>query len=124
MKANSSNNTQRDSATTEIAAFEGAFPKKKSGQGKAGFNFWTDVLAFLTFLISTISGVVLMRAPDAYGAETSLPNGDMLWGLSRLEWLHLHSNISLIFVALMAVHLAMHWRWVTSRLGRLVPPQS
>lgn len=121
MDANSSTNAPIDSATTDSAAFEGAFVKKKSGRGRAGFNFWIDVLAFLTFLISTISGVVLMH-PGSHGAEMGPPNGDILWGLSRFEWQHLHTQISLIFVALIAVHFAMHWRWVASRLGRLCLP--
>jgi hypothetical protein len=125
MDANSSANEPIESTTTDNAAmdsatFEDALVKKRSGRSKASFNFWIDVLAFLTFLISTISGLVLMH-PGSHGAETGPPNGDILWGLSRFEWQHLHTQISLVFVALIAVHLAMHWRWIASRLNRLVP---
>ncbi|VVB64252.1 Uncharacterised protein [uncultured archaeon] len=64
-----------------------------------------------------------MDSATMNNATISLPNVDFLWMVSRFEWQHLHTHISLICVALLAVHLAMHWRWITSRLGRLVPSQ-
>ncbi len=108
----------------EGAEFGGAPARRRSRLGKAGMIFWSDVLAFLTFLISTISGLALMRSPGDHGAEMGLPNGDLLWGLSRFEWQNLHTHISIICVVLIAVHLVMHWRWVASRLGRLVPSRT
>jgi hypothetical protein len=117
MESAAMDNTARECAAMDSAAFEGVLVKKKSGRGKAGFNFWIDVLAFLTFLISTISGLVLMH-PGSHGTAIGPPNGDIFWGLSRFEWQHLHTQISLIFVALIAVHLVMHRRWFASRLSR------
>jgi hypothetical protein len=132
MDAKSSTTASMDSATTDSATMnsagsEGTFVKKKSRQSRAVFNFWIDLLAFLTFLISTISGLALMRSPGGHGPELAdvanvgLPNANLLWGLSRFEWQHLHTQISIICVVLIAVHLVMHWRWIASRLGRMVP---
>jgi len=91
MDANSLTNASIDSATMEntamdCAASKGALVKNKSRRGKNGFNFWIDILAFLTFLISTISEVGLMRSPGGHEPQTGLPNADVLWGLSRFEW--------------------------------------
>jgi|GEM_PF-942959 len=92
---------------------DGAPARDKSVQGKAASNFWIDALAFLTFLISAFSGLVLMRNPvAAYYLEADLFSRELLLGLTRYEWMHLHNHISLIFVVLVAVHLAMHRRWI------------
>lgn len=86
---------------------------KRSRHFKAGVNFWVDVLAFLTFVICAVSGWALMAIhPIDYSVEMGLLNSDMLWGISRFEWLHIHNIIGWIFVALVVAHLAMHWRWV------------
>ncbi len=97
----------------EGIAHDGSPAKKRSQLGKAGINFWIDILAFLTFLICTVSGWALMAIrPGEHGAQTGLLSSEVLWGISRFEWMNLHNLIGWIFVALVAVHLVMHWRWV------------
>lgn len=92
---------------------DSALAKKKSVQGKAASHFWIDALSFLTFLISAFSGLVLMQNPvAAYYSEADMLSRELLLGLTRYEWMHLHNHISLIFVVLVAVHLAMHRRWI------------
>lgn len=114
-----------ETAKSEGAACGGAPAKRRPRHFKAGVNFWVDVLAFLTFVICAVSGWALMAIhPIDYTDEMELLNSDMLWGVSRFEWLHLHNIIGWIFVALVAVHLVLHWRWVvracssTSSTGR------
>lgn len=97
----------------EGVVHDSASAKKRSWRFKAGLNFWVDIFAFLTFVICAVSGWALMAIhPIDYTDEMELLNSDMLWGISRFEWLHLHNIIGWIFVALVVVHLAMHWRWV------------
>lgn len=92
---------------------DGGHASRRSVKGRAASNFWVDLLAFLTFLISAFSGLVLMRNPiAAYYSEADLLGRELLWGLTRYEWAHLHTHISLIFVALVAAHLIMHRRWI------------
>jgi hypothetical protein len=102
-----------ETAMSEGAACDGAPAKKRSQCFKAGVRFWIDVLAFLTFAICAVSGWVLMAIrPSEHGAQTGLLNTEVLWGIPRYEWMNLHNLIGWIFVALVAVHLASHWRWV------------
>jgi len=117
MESAAMDNTARDYAAKDSAKFKGALVEKKSGRSKAVFNFWIDVLAFLTFLISTISGLALMH-PGSHSLAIGSSTGDALLGLSRFEWQHLHTQFSLIFVAMIAIHLIMHRRWFASKLSR------
>jgi hypothetical protein len=97
-------------------------PARRRSLTRSAANFWVDVLAFLTFLASTVSGLVLLQSPDAarYGAE---PLGsELLLGLTRFEWEHLHNHISIIFVLLVLVHMALHRRWIArSFAGSSIP---
>ncbi len=87
---------------------------------KAGINFWIDALAFLTLLITAVSGMALMRISNGeYDIEVSLLNEQIIWGLSHFEWLHLHNIIGWIFVILMVVHMVMHRRWVAKMCSGL-----
>lgn len=97
----------------------------KRNSSKAVFNFWIDVLALPTFLISTISGLALMCSPGAHGPPTisveGVENKDILfWGLPCFEWYRLHVIYSLIFVGLIVVHLVMHKRWISSMHRRFM----
>ncbi len=101
------------------AAPDGNRPGKSPVSHKAGSNFRIDVLAFLTFLITTASGMALMRIhPNEHSAQVGLLNEQIIWGLSIFEWQHLHTIIGWIFVALVAIHLITHRRWVASMLHR------
>jgi hypothetical protein len=77
-------------------------------------NTIINILSLATFIISTISGLVLWLAlPDGYGYMGG--RGDLIrqhiWGMSRPEWLDLHNLSSLIFVGLVIIHIALHWKW-------------
>ncbi len=91
---------------------------------KARVNFWIDALAFLTFLVTAISGMALMRIhPLEYRTNAAMINGDLLWGLPYLEWMHLHNLIGWTFVALVVVHMVMHWHWIASMLNKRLSPK-
>lgn len=101
------------------AALDGNRPGKSPVSHKAYTNFRIDALAFLTFLITTVSGMALMRIhPNERNTQVGLPNEQIIWGLSIFEWQHLHTIIGWIFVALVAIHLITHRRWVASMLSR------
>ncbi|AKB80651.1 hypothetical protein MSBR3_0073 [Methanosarcina barkeri 3] len=89
--------------------------KNRFVPGKAYLNFWIDLMAFLSFFICTVSGAALMRIE--HGAfhssgytRAGLLNDELFWGLQGYEWAHLHNLTGLILVALIIVHIAMHWR--------------
>jgi hypothetical protein len=89
--------------------------KNRFWPGKAYINFWIDAAAFLAFFICTVSGAALMRISHRahHGIDDTgagLLNSELFWGLPGYEWAHLHNLTGWIFVALIIVHIAMHWR--------------
>jgi hypothetical protein len=88
---------------------------------KAYINFWIDAAALLTFVICTVSGAALLRVShrdhhSIYNTGAGLPNSEFFWGLPGYEWTHLHNLTGWILVALIIVHIAVHWRR-TFRVG-------
>jgi hypothetical protein len=56
----------------------------------------------------------ILRFPLPPGTNKSLA----LWGLSRHQWGEVHFWISLGLLAVLLTHLALHWQWVVSVVGR------
>jgi len=103
----------------EDAVLDGNHAGKRSVPRKASTNFRIDALAFLTLLITTVSGMALMRIhPGEHNTQIGLLNERTIWGLSIFEWQHLHNIIGWLFVALVVIHLVMHRRWIASMLSR------
>ena len=42
----------------------------------------------------------------------------LLWGLLRHQWGTAHAWISVILLSVLAVHVALHWRWLVMGLSR------
>jgi mono/diheme cytochrome c family protein len=80
---------------------------------RALLNLVVDVLAaaLLTAMVGT--GYILWFA---------LPPGTnrthMLWGLLRHQWGAVHFWLSATLLAVLAVHVALHWRWLLTGLSR------
>ena len=76
-------------------------------------NFWLDILIFIVFVGMTSTGVLLLGVPYGFGGT--------ILGLARYDWGDLHWVLSLLFVVLAMIHLALHWSWTTAsfekRLG-------
>ncbi len=56
-------------------------------------NFLIDSLIGLLFIISCLSGVMLIY-------------------IDNLLWLRVHSSSSILLVFVAVVHLTLHWKWV------------
>lgn len=70
-------------------------------------NLVVDVVAFAAFVLLAATGVVMAYTlPPRSGHTTTL------WGLSRHEWGDVHVWIAVFLMALLAVHLAFHWKWI------------
>jgi hypothetical protein len=69
-------------------------------------NFVIDALAILAFLTLVATGALLRFVlPPRSGALG-------LSGWNRHDWGDFHFQLSLVLVGLVAVHVALHWRWV------------
>lgn len=76
-------------------------------------NLLTDLSAALLFLAMLATGFVL-RFPLPPGTNKALS----LWGLTRHQWGGVHFWISGALLAVLLVHLALHWQWVVSVVGK------
>ena len=76
-------------------------------------NIIIDLIAALLFLGMIATGY-LLRFPLPPGSNKSY----VLWGLSRHEWGDIHFWISLGLLLVMLLHLALHWNWIVTVIGK------
>jgi len=76
---------------------------------RSHLNFLVDALAFAAFVFLVATGVIL---------EFLLPAGSghwvTLWGLDRHGWGNIHFWVAVFFLAALAIHVYLHWRWILS----------
>lgn len=76
-------------------------------------NIIIDLIATVLFLGMLATGY-LLRFPLPPGSNKSR----VLWGLSRHEWGDVHFWISVGLMVVLVVHLALHWNWVVTVIGK------
>lgn len=76
-------------------------------------NVIIDLVATLLFLGMIATGY-LLRFPLPPGSNKTLT----LWGLSRHQWGDIHFWISLGLLAVLMIHLALHWNWIVTVIGK------
>ena len=70
-------------------------------------NFIVDFLGFSGFVLLTATGVLMRYVlPPGSGRFTTI------WTLDRHEWGSIHFWIAIAFLAVLAFHLFLHWRWI------------
>lgn len=72
-------------------------------------NALVDIGCLITFIPSLISGFVLYFVLPSGGGRGS--GWVVFMGLARNQWVIMHNNTSLIFAALLIVHLLLHWKF-------------
>lgn len=76
-------------------------------------NVIIDLAAALLFVGMIATGYVL-RFPLPPGTNRTL----ILWNLTRHQWGAIHFWISLSLLTVIAIHLALHWKWVVTVIGK------
>jgi hypothetical protein len=76
-------------------------------------NLAIDTMLAVLFVVMIATGFIL-RFPLPPGTNREL----VLWGLTRHEWGGIHFWMSLAIVSMLALHLTLHWQWVTTVVGR------
>lgn len=76
---------------------------------KTKSNFWMDMSILVAFVTILLTGIVLwLVLPEGRGSSTAL-----LWGLTKNVWLDVHIWSGVVMFIGAAVHLLIHWRWVS-----------
>lgn len=81
---------------------------------KTRLNFWIDTSLFTLFIAAVLMGLSLWLIFPAgrSGSEVSL------LGLTRHIMKEFHAWIGVTILVGAAIHVALHWRWVTCMAGR------
>lgn len=70
-------------------------------------NFVIDAIGYAGFVFLATTGVLIRYVlPPGSGHHTTL------WGLDRHEWGGVHFWIAVVFLAVLALHVILHWRWI------------
>ncbi|MCK4959906.1 MAG: DUF4405 domain-containing protein [Planctomycetes bacterium] len=80
-------------------------------------NFWIDALTFLVFFMKIWTGLLIHYIlPAGQGRGRSL----FLWGLNRHDYGVIHFYMAVAMIALIIVHICLHWSWICSIWARLI----
>lgn len=79
--------------------------------------------ALLNLMIDSVAAALLTAmVGTGYILWFALPPGTnrthTLWGLLRHQWGAAHFWISVTLLAVLAVHVALHWRWLVTGLSK------
>ena len=84
---------------------------------ESDWRYIIDVILFICLggmtLIGVLLGLVIPAGPVA--AESA----KYFLGLHRHQWGNIHAYLSIVFVALMVVHIVLNWRWVTAKTRQI-----
>jgi hypothetical protein len=72
-------------------------------------NTLVDIGCLITFIPSLISGLVLyLVLPEGGGRGSGWAT---YLGIARNQWVTMHNYTSLVFAALLIIHLLLHWKF-------------
>jgi hypothetical protein len=81
--------------------------RRKAAVNRPRLNFLVDVVAFTAFAFLTTTGVLSRYVlPPGSGRYATL------WGLNRHGWGDVHFWVAVVLLAILALHLVLHWKWI------------
>ncbi len=92
--------------------------------GKGSIRYLVAASAFLAFLLEVFSGFVLWLAlehGDGFrgGRGAGQPPGqDEFLAVTRSEWIDIHDWAGVALLAVIVLHLILHWRWIVTMTRR------
>ena len=76
---------------------------------RTSLNLSVDAAGFIGFVVLASTGVLVRYVlPPGSGKRSQV------WGLDRHEWGAIHFWIAVGFLAVLALHLVLHWRWIAA----------
>jgi cytochrome b561 len=82
---------------------------------KTTLNASVDTIAFFPLLVTAVTGIIiwlyLPRGTQLAAFGTVLSHQTFL-GIQRQIWLDVHTYLGLLFTALVAIHLVLHWYYI------------
>jgi hypothetical protein len=84
---------------------------------KSVYLFGLVSILFVAGLVEAVSGFVLWLALPS-GSGRGAFNLTYL-GITRHTWIDIHDWVAIALIAIVIIHLIMHWKWVT-RMARQI----
>jgi hypothetical protein len=84
-------------------------------------NLIVDTLGYLAMVCLASTGLTMAYIlPPGTGGRHSGEPALTLLGLGRHGWGDVHFYVALALLALMLLHVILHWKWITNTLGALI----
>ncbi len=91
-------------------------------------NFVIDFISFISLFSLACTGFIIkyVLPPGSGGGHGQGFRGGRgpaeiksLWSMTRHEWGDIHFYLSVVFIALVLVHLVLHWTWIKNYIKSL-----
>ena len=89
---------------------------------RSTLNFLIDLISLINLLGMIITGVIIkyILPPGSGGGHGRGFRGGRgpaeqvkaVWSMTRHEWGDIHFYLSVLFIALIMVHIILHWNWI------------
>ncbi|WP_458626809.1 DUF4405 domain-containing protein [Winogradskyella sp. PC D3.3] len=83
---------------------------KKLYKRKLKFDYFFNWLLYIVMLVVTLSGIVI--------SEAALPSMGIHFKITPF-WTMIHNASASLFIILLGIHLALHWKWIVNTIKRL-----
>jgi len=95
---------------------------------RSTLNFIIDLLSFLNLVGLGFTGFIIkfILPPGTGGLGRALHGGQgrehikSFWSMTRHEWGDIHFYLALLFLALIVLHIFLHWSWIKGYLKSLL----
>jgi len=90
---------------------------------KSDFLFILAFLLFLLSLLEAVSGFILWLVIPRGGGGGGGREGveQVFWNLTRTNWIDIHDWAAVALLALVIVHIILHWKWISRMFKNCCP---
>jgi cytochrome b subunit of formate dehydrogenase len=82
-------------------------------------NWWIDIVLFSSAVVAGLSGIYFLFLPFGGYQGGRNPSYGIEILFSRYTWDDLHTWGGAVMIAIVFIHLAIHWRWVANMSRRI-----
>ena len=87
-------------------------------------NFWIDLISLFVMLGLAWTGLLIHYVLPPGSGGRGGGHGMTLWGLGRHDYGSIHFYLALALIALMVIHIWLHWSWVCTTVKKLAGMKS
>jgi predicted ferric reductase len=83
---------------------------------KSKINFIVDLLAFVSFLVTALTGLALKFFMPGGVRQGRLQE---FLGIQKEVWTEIHDWAGILLIILVVVHFVLHWEWVVCMIKNM-----